>query len=66
MTLRHLVPLATFVVPTLVIGYGFVIPDSCIAGINELSMGFAGAILGASVTYVAGVRSALREGSRAR
>lgn len=63
MTLRLLFPLATFVVPTLVIGYGFVIPDSCIAGINELSMGFLGAVLGASVTYVAGVRAALRDGN---
>lgn len=60
---RLLIPLATFVVPTLVVGYGFMIPDSCIAGINELSIGFAGAIFGATVTYVAGVRAALRQRS---
>jgi hypothetical protein len=46
-------------VPTVVIGYGFVIPRSCIAGVNELSVGFATAILGACISYVAGVRMAL-------
>ena len=66
MTARLLLPLATFVVPTVVIGYGFVIPESCIAGINELSLGFAGAIFGASATYVAGVRAALRQRSGSR
>ena len=35
MRLRHLLPLASFVVPTVVIGYGIVIPRSCIAGVNE-------------------------------
>lgn len=58
-TLRHLVPLAGFVLPTVVVGYGFVIPKSCIAGLNELSIGFATTILGASVTYVVGIRAAL-------
>jgi hypothetical protein len=47
-----------------IIGYGFVIPRSCIAGVNELTIGFATTILGACVTYVAGVRAALREGKR--
>ena len=37
---RHFVPLVGFVVPTVVIGYGFVIPGSCIAGVNELTRGF--------------------------
>jgi hypothetical protein len=58
--LRLLWPLVGFVVPTVVIGYGFVIPGSCIAGVNELTIGFTG-ILGACVTYVLGVRAALRE-----
>jgi SAM-dependent methyltransferase len=31
-------PLAGFVIPTVVIGYGFVIPRSCIAGVNELTL----------------------------
>jgi ABC-type Fe3+ transport system permease subunit len=62
MVLRLLWPLVGFVVPTVVIGYGFVIPRSCIAGVNELTLGFASTIAGACVTYVMGVRAALREG----
>jgi hypothetical protein len=54
-----LVPLLGFVVPTLVMGYGFVIPRSCIAGFNALTIGFATTIVGASITYVLGVRRAL-------
>ena len=63
MKLRLLWPLVGFVVPTVVIGYGFVIPRSCIAGVNELTLGFATTILGACVTYVMGVRAALRQRS---
>jgi hypothetical protein len=44
-----------------VIGYGFVIPRSCIAGVNELTIGFATSIVGACVTYVLGIRSALAQ-----
>jgi ABC-type Fe3+ transport system permease subunit len=54
--LRHFVPLAGFVVPTLVIGYGFVIPRSCIAGWNELSVGFGVTVASACITYAAGLR----------
>jgi ABC-type Fe3+ transport system permease subunit len=57
--LRLFLPLVGFVVPTLVIGYGFVIPRSCIAGVNELTIGFATTVLGACVTYVVGLRVAL-------
>jgi len=64
MTARHLAPLLGFVVPTVVIGYGFVIPRSCIAGVNELTIGFAATIVGACVTYLVGVRAALREQRR--
>ena len=60
MTLRLALPLAGYVIPTVAIGYGVVIPRSCIAGVNELTIGFATAILGACVTYVAGVRAARR------
>ncbi|HLZ47069.1 MAG TPA: hypothetical protein VKR80_00285 [Candidatus Limnocylindria bacterium] len=49
-----------FLLPTIVIGYGIVIPRSCIAGINELTIGFGTTILGAAVTYVLGVRRALQ------
>jgi hypothetical protein len=58
--LRDLVPLAGFVVPTLVMGYGYVIPRSPIAGVNELTIGFGTTVLGAIVTYLVGVRAARR------
>lgn len=61
MKVRHYLPLLGFVVPTVVIGYGVVIPRSCIAGINQLTVGFATTILGACLTYAAGIRSALRD-----
>ena len=60
---RHVTPLIGFVVPTAAIGYGVVIPRSCIAGVNELTIGFATTILGACITYVLGVRSALVTGA---
>ena len=60
MQIRLYVPLLGYVIPTLVIGYGFVIPRSCIAGVNELTIGFGGAVLGACVTYVIGVAAATR------
>jgi ABC-type Fe3+ transport system permease subunit len=61
MRLRHWTPLLGFVLPTLVIGYGFIIPRSCIAGVNELTIGFATTVAGASLTYWVGVRTVLRE-----
>jgi ABC-type Fe3+ transport system permease subunit len=60
---KHVAPLLGFVVPTVVIGYGFVIPRSCIAGVNELTIGFATTIVGACFTYVLGVRAALAQGA---
>ena len=53
-------PLIGFAVPTLGVGFGFVIPKSCIAGINDLTVGFAATVIGACVTYWLGLRSALR------
>ena len=58
---KHLIPLAGFVVPSAVIAYGFVLPGAGHAGVNELSIGFAATLLGAIVTYVTGVRMALRQ-----
>ena len=55
-----LTPLVGFVVPNVVIGFGYVIPRSPIAGVNELTIGFGITIVAAVVTYVAGVRRALR------
>ena len=54
---RHFYPLIGFVVPTLLIGFGIVIPRSCIAGFNELSIGFATTVVGACAAYVLGVRA---------
>ena len=51
MKLRYFYPLVGFVVPTLAIGYGLVIPRSCIAGLNALTLGFATTVLGACLTY---------------
>jgi hypothetical protein len=59
LTFGDIFPLLTFVVPTVIIGYGFVIPASCIAGVNELTVGFATSIVAASATYIVGVRRAL-------
>jgi hypothetical protein len=55
---RLYAPLALHLVPTLVIGYGFVLPNSPIAGVNEYTIGFALAVLGFIPAYVAGVRLA--------
>ncbi|MBI3770735.1 MAG: hypothetical protein HY271_19880 [Deltaproteobacteria bacterium] len=66
MKLRHWTPLLGFVLPTLIIGYGFVIPRSYIAGVNELTVGFATTVAAASLTYWMGVRAVLREVGAAR
>jgi hypothetical protein len=55
-----LVPLVGFVVPTVAIGYGLVLPRHGFGGWNEVSFGFATSIVAACVTYVIGVRQALR------
>jgi hypothetical protein len=61
MKIHYWTPLLGFVVPTVVIGYGFVIPRSCIAGVNQLTIGFATSIIAACVTYWMGIRAALRD-----
>ncbi len=60
MRLSHFYPLIGFLVPTVLIGYGLVIPRSCIAGMNDKTVGFAMALLGACIAYWQGVRLALR------
>jgi hypothetical protein len=57
---RHFLPLAGFLVPTIAIGYGVVIPRNGIGGVNELTVGFASTLVGAAITYVVGVLAALR------
>ncbi len=56
------IPLVLHLTPTLGIGYFMVIPQSCIAGINELTIGFAATNLGFILTYVAGVRLTRKHG----
>lgn len=57
---RDLIPLAAYVVPTVAIGYGCVLPRHGITGANDITLGFAGAIAGACVTYLVGVIAARR------
>ena len=64
MKLRYLMPLAGFVLPTVGIGYGIVIPRSCIAGVNNLTLGFAATLIGACVTYILGLRTGLHDQRR--
>jgi hypothetical protein len=61
MKFKYLVPLIAFVVPTLVIGYGVVIPHSVIAGVNELSIGFGTTVFGACLAYVAGIHLVMKD-----
>ena len=49
------------VVITVVIGFGYIIPKSCIAGVNDLTIGFAASIAGGVLAYVVGVRDAVSE-----
>src|SRR5262249_46666072 len=60
LTLRHFVPLAGFVLPTVLIGYGVVIPRSCIAGWNQLTVGFGATVAGACLASGTGVSPAPR------
>lgn len=55
---RPYLPLFGFVLPTTIIGFGVVIPRSCIAGVNGLTVGFGTTILGAILAYLAGQRVA--------
>ena len=61
MKLSYLYPLFGFIVPTVVFGYGLVIPRSCIAGINDLTIGFTVTLISACVTYWIGLRNVLRD-----
>jgi hypothetical protein len=61
MKLKYFVPLVAFAVPTLAIGYGLVIPNSGIAGINPLTLGFGSTVLGACLAYVAGIRRVMAD-----
>ena len=66
--IRRYLPLVGHAIPTLVIAYGLVIPRSCIAGWNALTVGFGVSVLGTCVAYVLGQRVAStgREGGGGR
>ena len=53
-------PLAGHIVPTLIIGFCFVIPGSPIEGINTYTLGFLAAVLGLIPAYTTGVAIAKR------
>ena len=57
-------PLLAHIAPTLLVGYGLVIPNSPIAGFNEYTIGFAATVAGFVPAYLAGVRIARRQGVR--
>jgi hypothetical protein len=61
MKLHHFYPLAGHVIPTIAIGFGQIIPGSCIAGVNALTVGFAASVVSACLAYWLGVRVALRD-----
>ena len=58
-------PLLSVIVPNVVVGYGLVIPGSCIAGLNELTVGYAASIAGYIPAYAAGTFIAYRLGRNA-
>ena len=62
-TLSIYLPLILHLIPTVGIGYFIVIPQSCIAGLNELTIGFAAANIGFALSYVAGVLLAKKQGA---
>jgi hypothetical protein len=51
--------------PTVLIGYGLVIPRSRIAGLNELTIGFGASVVGTCIAYVVGLEAALRRQGKA-
>lgn len=64
--LKHFYPLLAFLIPTILIGYGVVIPRSPIAGLNALTVGFGSSLLGAAIAYWQGIRIALQRDSASR
>jgi hypothetical protein len=58
---RYFTPLLGFIVPSLLTGFGIVIPGSCISGVNNLTVGFASSLLGACGAYWLGIRSVLAD-----
>ena len=63
LTFRDVIPLVGFIVPTIVTAYGSVMPRHGITGLNELTVGFASTVFGASLAYMIGLRAAIRRRS---
>jgi hypothetical protein len=61
MRARYFAPLAGFIVPSLLIGFGVVIPGSCIEGVNDLTVGFASSLVGATGAYWLGIRAVVAD-----
>ena len=57
---RHFLPLLAYLLSSIVIGYGIVLPRHGGAGVNALTMGFAASLVGASLAYIRGVAVAAR------
>ena len=60
---RHMalaLPLLSSIIPDVIIGYGYFIPNSCISGVNELTVAYAACILGFIPAYIAGITLAGR------
>jgi len=60
MKLRYFIPLAAHVAATVAIGFGYVIPGSCITGVNPATLGFAASIVSTCVVYGVGIREVVR------
>jgi hypothetical protein len=60
MKVRYFMPLVAHVVATVAIGFGYVIPGSCIRGVNEATLGFAASIVSTCVVYGIGIREVVR------
>jgi ABC-type Fe3+ transport system permease subunit len=59
MKVPHFYPLLGFAIPSLIIGYGFVIPRNCFEGFNPNSLGFGLTILGTCTAYWRELRRAI-------
>jgi hypothetical protein len=58
---HHFYPLAGHVLSTVAIGFGLVIPGSCIEGLNALTIGFGLSVASTVFAYWLGVRAAVRD-----
>ena len=61
MKARYWTPLASFLLPTIIISYGLVFPRNHVASFNELTFGFAVTLFLASLTYVLGIRKVMKD-----